>query len=205
MNVKQLPTSVVQVGLTRRHSPKLKQLSAMAGEFSVEMGLLLRGGQIVVPPTLRADLLCRAHKGHQGITKCWERTRSSIWWLGLFKDLEELVCNWGVYQSSGPAHTAVNSLPLPHLPWQCIETDIFLRKEATYLLVVDYFSRYIEIAWLDRPTVQAVIMRLKSMFACHVIPEVVVSDSGPQYSCEAFKEFACNFQFPHDTSSPYYP
>ena len=70
MNVKQLPTSVVQVGLTRRHSPKLKQLSAMAGEFSVEMGLLLRVGQIVVPPTLRADLLRRVHKGHQGITKC---------------------------------------------------------------------------------------------------------------------------------------
>ena len=71
--------------------------------------------------------------------------------------------------------------------------------------MVNYFSSYIEIAWLDRPTAQEVNIRLKSMFACHRIPEVVVSDNGLQYSCVAFKEFASDFQFRHDTSSPYYP
>ena len=43
------------------------------------------------------------------------------------------------------------------------------------------------------------------MFPRHGIPEVVVSDNRPQYSCEAFKECASDFQFRHDTSSPYYP
>ena len=46
---------------------------------------------------------------------------------------------------------------------------------------------------------------MKGMFARYGIPEVVVSDNGPQYSCEAFKEFAADYQFCHNTSSPYYP
>ena len=71
--------------------------------------------------------------------------------------------------------------------------------------MVDYFSHYIEIAQQDRPNALEVIMRMKSIFARHGIPEVVVSDNEPQYSYEAFKEFASDFQFRHDTSSPYYP
>ena len=159
-----------------------------------------------MPPPPRTNLLRRVHEGHQGITKCRERARSSIWWPGLSTDLEELdrnceECAKAQAQRAQP----LTPSPLPDLPWQRVATDLFLWKEATYLLVVDYFSRYIEIARLERPTTQEVIMHLKSMFARHGIPEVVVSDNGPQYSCETFKEFACDFQFQHDTSSPYYP
>ena len=71
--------------------------------------------------------------------------------------------------------------------------------------MVYYFSCYIEIARLDQSTAQEIIMCMKSMVARHGIQEVVVSDNRPQYSCEAFKEFASDFQFRHDTSSPYYP
>ena len=187
-------------------SPKLKQFSPMEGEFLVEKGLLLRGDRIVVPPPLHANILRRVHEGHQWITKCRERARSSIWWPGLSTDLEELVrnceeCAKAQAQQAQP----LTPSPLPDLPWQRVATDLFLWKEATYLLVVDYFSCYIEIAWLERPTAQEVIMHLKSMFAHHGIPEVVVSDNRPQYSCEVFKEFVSGFQFRHDTSSPYYP
>ena len=187
-------------------SPKLKRFSPMEGEFLVEKGLLLRGGRIFVPPPLRANLLCRVHEGHQGITKCRERARSSIWWPGLPTDLEELVRNCEeCAKAQAQRAQPLTPYPLPDLPWQRVATDLFLRKEATYLLMVDYLSRCIEIAPLERPTAQEVIMHLKTMFACHGIPEVVVSDNGPQYLCETFKEFACDFQFQHDTSSPYYP
>ena len=187
-------------------SPELKPYFPMAAEFSVANGLLLRGTRIVIPPPLRADLLQRIHEGHQGITKCRERARSSIWWPGISTDLEQLVhrceeCTKAQVQRAQPLHPS----PLPDLPWQRVATDLFQWKDATYLLVVDYYSRYIEIARLDRPTALEVITRMKGMFARYGIPEVVVSDNGPQYSCEAFKEFAADYQFRHNTSSPYYP
>jgi hypothetical protein len=63
-----------------------------------------------------------------------------------------------------------------------IGTDLFELKGVTYLLVVDYFSRYPEIAKFTSTTSLAVINVLKSIFARHGIPEVIRSDNGPQYT-----------------------
>ena len=52
---------------------------------------------------------------------------------------------------------------------------------------------------------EEVILHTKSIFARHGIPEVVVSDNGPQYSSEAYANFARKFRFEHITSSPHYP
>ena len=71
----------------------VKPYFPLSAEFSVYDGLLLRGGHIVIPPPLRKELLNRIHSGHQGITKCRERARQSIWWPGLAKELGELVRN----------------------------------------------------------------------------------------------------------------
>ena len=42
-------------------------------------------------------------------------------------------------------------------------------------------------------------------FARHGIPDIVVSDNGPQYSSHEFRKFAQTWQFNHVTSSPTYP
>ena len=47
-----------------------------------------------------------------------------------------------------------------------------------------------------------VISTMKQIFSEHGIPSRVVCDNGPQYSSEAFKEFAQQWQFDHITSSP---
>lgn len=95
--------------------------------------------------------------------------------------------------------------PLPELPWQRVATDLFEWQKVTYLLIVDYFSRWIEIARLDQTTATAVIQHTSSIFARHGIPEIVVSDNGPQYTSEAYSSFAGTYGFKHITSSPYHP
>ena len=82
---------------------------------------------------------------------------------------------------------------------------MFEWKKTDYLLVVDYYSQFIEIAKLTSTTAVGVISHLKSIFARHGIPEVVVSDNGPQYSSAVFEEFSKEYEFDHVTSSPKYP
>ena len=56
---------------------------SVAGELSVQGGLLLRGSYscIVIPPALRKDILVKIHTGHLGgITKCQEGATQSAWW-----------------------------------------------------------------------------------------------------------------------------
>ena len=54
-------------------------------------------------------------------------------------------------------------------------------------------------------TAKCVINHMQSIFARFGVPEIVVSDNGPQYSSEAFSNFATEYGFQHLTSSPLYP
>ena len=90
----------------------------------------------------------------------------------------------------------------PESPWFKIATDLFEFKQQNYLLVVDYYFRFIEIAKLESTTATSVINHLKSIFVRFGIPKCVVSDNGPQYSCKEFSSFAHSYEFTHITSSP---
>ena len=54
-------------------------------------------------------------------------------------------------------------------------------------------------------TSAAVIQELKEIFARHSIPEVLVSDSGSQFSSKQFKNFSVTWGIIHVTSSPKFP
>jgi hypothetical protein len=54
-------------------------------------GLILRGGQMVIPQRLRDEMLERAHEGHLGIVKTKAPVREVIWWPGMNNQLEQLV------------------------------------------------------------------------------------------------------------------
>ena len=70
--------------------------------------------------------------------------------------------------------------------------------------MVDYYSRYVELAKLSTTTSEDIIRHLKSIFARHGIPEYLVSDSGPQHASKAFSTFSQDYGFQHITSSPHY-
>ena len=183
-----------------------KAYVAVASELCVANDLLLRGSRLVIPPKLRTDILHKIHTGHQGITKCRRRTSQSVWWPCISKDLEDLIskcpiCCMQKLQHSEPLLTS----PLPDHPWQKVATDLFEWRNCSYVLVVDYYSRYIELAKLSSTTSSEVIKHLKSFFSRHGVPQIVVSDNGPQYSAAVFKEFATQYGFTHTTSSPQFP
>ena len=144
--------------------------------------------------------------GHQGISKCRDKARQSVWWPRLAKELETVVKNCGTCcKHQAPAIQPLIPSSLPDLPWQRVGTDLFEYKQKPYLLIVDYHSRFIDIALLHNMSSATVIRHTKSIFARHSIPELVISDSGPQFHAECYKQFAEDYSFKHVTSSPYYP
>ena len=93
----------------------------------------------------------------------------------------------------------------PNLPWQKVATDLFVWIQKSYLLVIDYYSCYIEVAKLYLTTSDSVIEQLKEIFARHGIPQTIVLDNGPQYSSSQFRGFSTKYKFKHVTNSPRYP
>ena len=94
---------------------------------------------------------------------------------------------------------------VPERPWQTVGSDLFELNGSNYLLLVDYLSAFVEIAKLNNTSSASIVNNLKSMFARHGIPEIVVTDNGPQYSSQTFSAFADAHGFTHRTSSPRYP
>ena len=58
---------------------------------------------------------------------------------------------------------------------------------------------------MSSTTSNAVVNKLKDIFARWGIPDEIVSDKGPQFSSHQFRKFSREYDFKHTTTSPYYP
>ena len=131
-------------------SRELRQYHKVRCELTVAERVLMHGNRVVIPITLRQDMLQRIHTGHQGITKCRDLARQSLWWPGLATELETLVKNCEMCSKLQPPTTQpLIPSSLPQLPWQKVGTDLFEYMQNQYLIIVDYYSRFIEIALLS--------------------------------------------------------
>ena len=70
---------------------------------------------------------------------------------------------------------------------------------------VDYWSNFFEVVKIHRRTAQAAITQFKVQFARHGIPEVLISNNGPEFDNQEFKNFSTDWQFEHRTSGSRYP
>ena len=184
----------------------IKPYVHVAAELTVQNDLLLRGNRIVIPVSLQPEILEKLHSAHQGVHKCRQRAQQSVWWLGLNHQLTDLVYNCQKCCKDRIQHPEpLIPSEFPSLPWQKLATDLFYWKGSAYLLIIDYYSRYIETAKVSSESSSEVIRHAKSIFARHVIPKQIISDNGPQYSSLEFKKFAEEYGFLHTTSSPKFP
>ena len=188
------------------NEPALKLYWSERTLLTVQHGLLLKGQRLVIPSTMRNYVLVKLHEGHQGVVKCRERAQQSVWWPGLSQQLNEVVLNCRACCQERQNHREpLTPTPYPGRPWQKCGADLFVLESKTNLLVVDYASRYVEIALLSHTTSKDVITHFKSIFARHGICETLVTDNGPQFSGADFANFAESYWFRHVTSSPKYP
>ena len=176
------------------------------GQLSFHEGVLYHGLRLVIPVALQQSTLEVIHKGHQGIVKCKARAQHSVWWPKISQSIETFVtqcqtCSIQRFQPPEPLRPSV----FPMLPWQHIAVDLFQYNQHVYLVMVDYFSRFIHVCLLHTTTSSSVAKAMLSVFCIHGIPQEVTSDNGPQFSSSEFARFAQVQGFTHITSSPNHP
>ena len=80
-------------------------------------------------------------------------------------------------------------------------TDLFEIKNSKYLLLVDYYSRFPVLHKLGSTTSKILVQEMKAVFAKLGVPNIIVSDGGPQYTSAEFKDFMKQWQIEHRVSS----
>ena len=190
---------------------QLPELVKSYWNFREEMhcadGLIFKGNCVVIPSSMRKEILSKIHDGHLGIEMCRRRARAVVYWPGLGNQIEEMVKKCSICQryNNSQQKETLTQYETPDLPWQQVASDLFQWAGKDYLLVVDRYSGYPEIALLSNTTASIVIKHMKSIFARHGIPETLMSDNGTQYTSSLFKKFTEEWGFNHITSSPTYP
>ena len=129
---------------------------------------------------------------------------------GLNNQLEQLVLNCQLclkYLRSKKKPDTYSALgqEVPIFPWTKVATDLFHFEGNSYLLLVDYTSRFPIMRKLTSMTAQYITDHIKQIFAEYGWPDVLVSDDRPCYASEIFKGLMEEYQVNHITSLPHYP
>ena len=128
--------------------------------------LLLYDYRVVIPRALRLEVLQQLHEGHLGITKCRARARESVWWPLLSTTIREMVTKCSICAKLRPERKEpLMPSEMPSRPWERVGTDLFEHGKSTFLLMVDYYSRWIEVRLLQKtqPAEEVIKVFLQSM------------------------------------------
>ena len=145
-----------------------------------------------------------------GLKKCKLCAKQSVYWPGLNDQLEKLVLNCQLclmYSRSKKKQDTNLSLgqEIPLFLWTKLATDLFHFEGDSYLLLVDYTSRFPRVCKLKSMTGQHIADHFKQIFAKYGWPDTIVSDNVPCYASEIFKGLMKEYQVNNITSSPHYP
>ncbi|CAC5361562.1 unnamed protein product [Mytilus coruscus] len=139
------------------------------------------------------------HKSHLGMTNCKKRAREVMYWPRMNTEVERCVEDCALcasYQNQQPAEP-LKPTPTPDLPYMLVGCDLFDFQSKTYILTVDYYSKYIDVLPLTSTNTTAIVEALKSIFATHGLPTTLRSDNGPQFSSSEFKKFSRELGIDH--------
>ena len=187
---------------------ELQPYQQKEAELGLEAGCVFRGTQVVIPTSLQSQVLTELHTSHPDIVRMKGLAWSRVWWPGLSKDIEERVqgCEACQSQRKQPPPVPLHPWPLTREPWERIHIDFAGPMDGIYyLILVDSYSKWIEVEPMHTTTTEKTISVLRKIFASYGIPRELVSDNGPQFTSVAFQQFMEQNGIQHSRSPPYYP
>ena len=85
--------------------------------------------RIIVPEGMKRRVMGEIHNAHQGITRCLDRAKESVWWFEITeevkKDIKECIL-FKIYDIQKVE--TLEMIPLQKGPWEMVGSDIFHLK-----------------------------------------------------------------------------
>ncbi|CAC5393077.1 unnamed protein product [Mytilus coruscus] len=93
-------------------------------ELSNVNGIILKGEKIIIPTSMRKNMLNKLHEGHLGIEKTRKLARDSIFWPGINAQITDFISKCSVCLESRRSNTKepMAESETPELPWMTVES-----------------------------------------------------------------------------------
>ena len=139
---------------------------------------------------MQQEMLRNIHSSHLGVEKCKRRARDVMFWPGMAAQIQDTVANCHICSTHQQSNTKEPMIAheIPTRPWSQVGADLFEINNQKYLVMVDYYSGFIEINLLQNGTTsKQIVTHCKSQFSRHGVPDKLITDNGPQFSSTIFK------------------
>ena len=175
-------------------------------EITIQDGILYKGLRMIIPSSMRNEMLNKIHSSHLGTEACIRKAKDSLFWPFMRNDIKTVVENCGVCAelNNNQQKEPLQTHKLPTRPWSKIAVDEFHFKGKNYLITVDYYSDYFEIDQLHSSTTHSIVRALQAHFARLGVPDEVITDNNANLVSDEFSRFAVEWTFDHITSSCYH-
>lgn len=187
---------------------RLKTFFTRRHELVHHQGCLLWGMRVIVPQSLRNRVMEELHDGHPGIVRMKEVARSYAWWPEIDADIERCVklCDACQQQRGAPAPAPLHPWSWPTRPWHRLHLDFAGPFQGqNFLICVDSHSKWPEVFVMSTTTAEATIGKLRELFSRFGLPDVIVTDNGPQFIADQFETFLKENGVRHVKTAPYHP
>ena len=114
---------------------------------------------------------------------CIRRGKESFFWPGMNAQVKDYISKCSICLSFQPEQCTEPLEPhdVPTRPLAKVGADPFTCNERNYLITFVYFSSFFEVDFLTDTLSRMVIKKLSVQFAGHGIPDIFMSDNGPQF------------------------
>ena len=114
------------------------------GELAVIDGIILKGRHIVIPNSLKQQVLDQLHTNHMGIEKTKLLAHESVYWSSIKADIKNYIKHCAMcleFQQMQPKKKIIHH-DIPLRPWEVFNADVFHFNNKYYLCIVDYHSKF---------------------------------------------------------------
>ena len=186
--------------------PLLQKYWGMKEEMYVIENVPFKGRKMLVPSTLRPQVLEGLHAANQGVTGMLANARDRFFWPGLDASVRNmrLQCRQCNEQAPSQSDETPISTPSPEVPFQQVVADLFSLEGHTFIAYADRFSGWLEVERLPSNTLRNVRQVLLRWFSTYGVPEELATDGGPPFNSSEYKTFLRTWDVQWRLSSAYY-
>ena len=172
---------------------EVKEYFRYREDLSVCDGLILFKSRVLVPRSLRREVLECLHSAHQGVQGMKSRAAESVFWPGISAAIHDVrarcrTCN--TIAPSRPAEPPITADP-PQFPYEQVCADFFELGGIQYLAMADRYSEWLSVKCFPQggATASALVSTLRQWFMIFGAPRELATDGATTFMSESTQQF----------------
>ena len=172
-------------------SDSVKCFFRLRNSLTIDQECLLFGSKVVVPSSLRSQVLDLLHDCHPGIVRMKMLARSCVWWPNIDSDIETKcsLCEPCSLHNAKRNHDFYVPWTPAKSPFERVHIDFYTFEGCNFLLFSEAFSKWLSINLMPACDAVNVIQVLETIFSIFDNPMKIVSDNGPPFTSQDFIQF----------------